>query len=80
LREASEICMAGGAAALIGSVLIWARGGSSGLADKAGAERLGIFVGLWVPSLMLLSAHLARKADDAASAARDEEPFPEELM
>jgi hypothetical protein len=72
--------MAGGAAALIGSVLIWARGGSSGLADKAGAERLGIFVGLWVPSLMLLSAHLARKADDAASAARDEEPFPEELM
>jgi hypothetical protein len=29
---------------------------------------------------MLLSAHLARKADDAAASARDEEPFPEELM
>ena len=32
--------------------------------EVARGERLGIFVGLWVPSFFILSNRLARKADE----------------
>ena len=32
--------------------------------DEAHGERLGIFIGLWVPSFFILSNRLARKADE----------------
>jgi hypothetical protein len=31
--------------------------------DRAHAERFGIFIGLWVPSLLILSQRLARLAE-----------------
>lgn len=52
---------------LVAAVATWAGGGAS-------RERLAIFIGLWVPSLLLVGAYLTRKADDEA--AREE--FPEE--
>ncbi len=78
LRLASEACIVGGGLSLVGAVATWASGAWK--ADKAGTERLGIFVGLWVPSLLLLGSYLTRKADDEAVLEREEVPFFEESM
>lgn len=72
--------MVAGGLSLLASVAIWMRG--SGGEGKAGAERLGIFVGLWVPSLLLTASYLTRKADDEAlgNSDFDEASYFEELM
>lgn len=73
--------MVAGGVSLTASVLTWliakARSGSEA---QASGERAGIFIGLWVPSLLLAAAFLTRKADDAAAAAVEDEPFLEEPM
>lgn len=73
--------MVAGGVSLLGSIGAWMSGRGQG-AKQAGAERLGIFIGLWVPSLLLTAAYLTRKADDEAmrSSDYDEVPFFEELM
>lgn len=73
--------MAASGVSLVSSVLIWIK--SAQLAeplDRANGERLGIFVGLWVPSLILMASYLTRKADDEAVACRQDVPFLEEFM
>jgi hypothetical protein len=78
LRVASESCVAGGAVSLAASVLVWIGAGRG--EARARGERLGIFMGLWVPSLLLTAAYLTRKADEEAISRQDEIPFYEEFM
>jgi len=79
LRIASESCMVGGGLSLIGAVATWIAGSKVG--NRAEAQRLGIFIGLWVPSLLLTASYLTRKADDEAMSRYDEDvPFFEEVM
>lgn len=57
----SDISLALGFISIVGSILVWfSRKGE----DTAGAERSGIFIGLWVPSFFILSNRLARKAEE----------------
>jgi hypothetical protein len=68
--------MIGGGVSLLASVAVWLGGG--GRCDRS--ERKAIFVGLWVPSLILLSSYLTRKADEQSLADKDDYHFMEELM
>jgi len=77
-RAASEACVAASAISLAASVLVWLKSGCC--KDRARSERLAIFTGLWVPSLLLASSYLTRKADDEALRSRDDIPFFEETM
>ena len=61
LRLISDLSLVLGFASIIGSIVAWF---STKGADKAGAERFGIFIGLWVPSFFILSNRLSRKADE----------------
>lgn len=73
--------MAFSGASLAASVLTWkVAGGRADMGRRAEGERLGIFIGLWVPSLLLLAAYLTRKADDEALSGREYTPFYEEPM
>jgi len=44
----SEVAYAAGILSIVGSIGAWAKAKSA--EDKASAERLGIFVGLWAPT------------------------------
>ncbi|MCX6967340.1 MAG: hypothetical protein NTZ46_06075 [Verrucomicrobia bacterium] len=60
IRTASDLALVLGLASVAGSLISWFL--SKGK-DKAHSERLGIFVGLWVPSFFILANHLARRAE-----------------
>ena len=66
-RILSTICFQGGIISIILSIAIWwfARGENPNAADIAHAERFGIFVGLWAPTLLILSNRFDRFADKA---------------
>jgi hypothetical protein len=62
---------------LLASFAAWVGGGR----DRAERQRLGIFIGLLVPSFILAGAYLTRKADDLEFLDYPEDlPFEEELM
>ncbi len=60
----SDTLYVGSFASVILSILVWllVRGG-----DRAGAERFGIFVGLWAPTVMIL----AKAVEDAEKASQN---------
>ena len=69
-RVLSTICFQGGILSIILSIAIWwfARGEDPSAIDIAHAERFGIFVGLWAPTLLILSNRFDRFADKASHA------------
>jgi hypothetical protein len=54
-----------GLLSIVGSVFIWWFQNSEDPIKKAHAERCGIFVGLWAPTLLILSNRFDRFADKA---------------
>ena len=66
-RVLSTICFQGGILSIILSIVIWwfVRGENPDEFDVAHAERFGIFVGLWAPTLLILSNRFDRFADKA---------------
>lgn len=61
LQLLSDICLALGFVSILASIAAW---WAAKEPEVARGERLGIFVGLWVPSFFILSNRLARKADE----------------
>ena len=61
LQLLSDICLALGFVSIFASVAAW---WAAKEPEVARGERLGIFVGLWVPSFFILSNRLARKAEE----------------
>ncbi|MBW0000563.1 MAG: hypothetical protein JO015_15805 [Verrucomicrobia bacterium] len=59
LKLASDLSLAAGFLSIAASIISWFSRRSE---DRAHAERFGIFIGLWVPSLFALSHRLARAA------------------
>jgi hypothetical protein len=67
-RTMSTICFQAGILSILLSIwLWWFLGGLNGddPMAKAHAERFGIFVGLWAPTLLILSNRFDRYADKA---------------
>jgi hypothetical protein len=60
LKVLGELCLIAGIISVFTSIAVWF---ASSREDRAHGERFGIFVGLWVPSLFILSHRLSRKAD-----------------
>ncbi|MBL8860396.1 MAG: hypothetical protein JNK02_00145 [Planctomycetes bacterium] len=54
-KQLSSICFVLGCASIAGSIAIWFLTGGTDGADRAHAERFGIFVGLWAPTFFVLS-------------------------
>jgi hypothetical protein len=63
IKTLSSICFVLGFASIIGSIAIWFLTGGTEEANKAHAERFGIFVGLWAPTFFILSNRFDRYAD-----------------
>jgi uncharacterized membrane protein len=63
LKFLSEISLVAGLLSIIASIVTWF---SKREDDQAHAERFGIFIGLWVPSLLILSNRLSRLAEERA--------------
>jgi len=61
LKALSEVSLIFGFISIVGSIALWFNKKPE---DVAGGERLAIFIGLWVPSLFILSNRLSRRADD----------------
>jgi hypothetical protein len=61
LRNASDLCFAGGVLSIAGSIFLW--GLRRATANEGHAERLGIFVGLWAPTFFILSHRFERYAE-----------------
>jgi hypothetical protein len=57
----SHISLLAGFISIIASIATWF---STKDQDRAHAERFGIFIGLWVPSFLILSNRLARLAEE----------------
>jgi hypothetical protein len=66
-RTLSTICFLAGMCSILLSVIIWWFLNSDDPEKKAHAERFGIFVGLWAPTLLILSNRFDRYADKAQS-------------
>ena len=64
-RVLSTICFQGGILSIILSIAIWWFLQGNTPDQKAYAERFGIFVGLWAPTLLILSNRFDRYADKA---------------
>lgn len=64
-RTLSTICFQAGILAILLSIWIWWFLNSDDPDQKAHAERFGIFVGLWSPTLLILSNRFDRYADKA---------------
>lgn len=64
-RTLSTVCFQAGILSIVLSIWIWWFLNSSDAEQKAHAERFGIFVGLWAPTLLILSNRLDRYADKA---------------
>ena len=61
LYVVSDVSLALGFISILVSIIAWF---TSKQDDKAHGERVGIFIGLWVPSFFILANRLARKADE----------------
>lgn len=61
LYVASDVSLALGFISILASIIAWF---TTQQDDKAHGERVGIFIGLWVPSFFILSNRLARKAEE----------------
>jgi hypothetical protein len=61
LKHLSDFSLVAGLLSIAASIATWV---SSKDEDRAHAERFGIFIGLWVPSLLILSNRLARLAEE----------------
>ena len=57
----SDISLALGFVSILASIIAWFTARRD---DPARGERVGIFIGLWVPSFFILSNRLARKAEE----------------
>jgi hypothetical protein len=68
-RVMSTICFQAGILSILLSIGVWwfFRGTGDDADQKAHAERFGIFVGLWAPTLLILSNRFDRYADKAQS-------------
>tara|TARA_R110000850_G_scaffold265562_1_gene395360 strand:+ start:612 stop:878 length:267 start_codon:yes stop_codon:yes gene_type:complete len=64
-RVLSTIFFQAGIFSVILSIFIWWYFGSDDPIEQAHAERFGIFVGLWAPTLLILSNRFDRFADKA---------------
>lgn len=64
-RTLSTICFQGGIFSILLSIWIWWFLNGETPAEQAHAERFGIFVGLWAPTLLILSNRFDRYADKA---------------
>ena len=67
-RTLSALCFQAGILSILLSIWIWwFLGGATGddAETKAHAERFGIFIGLWAPTLLILSNRFDRYADKA---------------
>jgi hypothetical protein len=63
LKTLSTVSLGAGLISIAISIATWV---STKDQDRAHAERLGIFIGLWVPSLLILSNRLSRLAEEQA--------------
>ena len=66
-RLLSTLCFQGGLLSIILSIWIWWYLDGEDPEKKAHAERFGIFIGLWAPTLLILSNRFDRFADKAAT-------------
>jgi hypothetical protein len=66
-RTLSTICFQGGILSILLSIWIWWVLNGDSPEEQAHAERFGIFVGLWAPTLLILSNRFDRYADKARS-------------
>ena len=57
----SDLSLALGFLSILASIIAWFTAKRD---DVAQGERVGIFIGLWVPSFFILSNRLARKAEE----------------
>ena len=64
-RILSTICFQAGIISIILSIVIWWVLNGETTEEQAHAERFGIFVGLWAPTLLILSNRFDRYADKA---------------
>ncbi len=64
-RTLSTICFQAGILSIVLSISIWWFLNGDDAEQKAHAERFGIFVGLWAPTLLILSNRFDRYADKA---------------
>jgi len=65
-RLLSTLFLQAGIFSILLSIFIWWYLGSDDPVEQAHAERFGIFVGLWAPTLLILSNRFDRFADKAA--------------
>lgn len=65
-RFLSNLCFQLGVLSIGASIAIWWFTMDDTAEAKAHAERCGIFVGLWAPTLLILSNRFDRYADKAA--------------
>lgn len=64
-RTLSTLCFQAGIFSIVLSIWIWWFLNSEDATQAAHAERFGIFVGLWAPTLLILSNRFDRYADKA---------------
>jgi len=64
-RLLSTVFLQAGIFSILLSIFIWWYLGSEDPVEQAHAERFGIFVGLWAPTLLILSNRFDRFADKA---------------
>lgn len=64
-RTLSTLCFQAGMLSILLSVWIWWFLNGEDPEQRAHAERFGIFVGLWAPTLLILSNRFDRYADKA---------------
>ena len=64
-RTLSTICFLAGVCSIVLSIAIWWLLNSDDPEKKAHAERFGIFIGLWAPTLLIFSNRFDRYADKA---------------
>jgi hypothetical protein len=60
LKLLSDVSLVAGLFSIAASIATWL---STKDHDRAHAERFGIFIGLWVPSFLILSQRLERLAE-----------------
>ena len=64
-RTLSTICFQAGILSVVLSIWSWWFFNGNTPEEAAHAERLGIFIGLWAPTLLILSNRFDRYADKA---------------
>lgn len=66
-RALSTLCFQGGILSIVLSIWIWWFLNGESPEEQAHAERFGIFIGLWAPTLLILSNRFDRYADKATT-------------